>query len=241
MAVGALGGDAAFVLLNFRLAGFELFVLSAQEVKTIVLLFLEVVRYLAVAAVDARFRALLEVGRHVFKFDFESALAGNGAILTGLEMLEGLVVGQRREVLFILRVNVRARKLLLQQFLLGESVDRLEICVAAAERAILVVLQRALADPLFEACRTEGSLTLRALAWVQDHLEANLAHEELVQCTVILPVQAGRIARAQFNDILQLHIVRLFNKYKIARRNTRPVHLFILVQALAHVLEDSLR
>ena len=238
MAVGALGGDAALVLLNFRLAGLELFVLSSQEVKTIVLLFLEVVRYFAVAAVDARFRARLEMGRHVFKFDFESALAGDGAILTGLEMLEGLGVRQRLEMFLILRVDVWACKLLLQQFLLCESVDRLKICVTAAQRAILVVLQRALADPLFEACRTEGSLTLRALTWVQDHLEANLAHEELVQCTIILP---GRIARTQFNDILQLHIVRLFNKYKIACRDTRPVHLLILVQALAHVLEDSLR
>lgn len=43
MTIGALCSDATLILLNFRLAGLELFVLSAQEFETIVLLFFVVV------------------------------------------------------------------------------------------------------------------------------------------------------------------------------------------------------
>lgn len=144
-------------------------------------------------------------------------------------------------MLLVFGVHVRARKLLLQQFLLGESVDRLETGVAAAQRAILVILQRALTHPLFEARRAEGSLALRALARVQDHLEADLAHEELVQCAIILSAQTSRISRAKLYDILQLQVVRLFYEYQVARRNTRTDYFLILVQAATHVLEYSLR
>lgn len=125
--------------------------------------------------------------------------------------------------------------------MLGEPVDRLEAGVSAPERAARVVLQRALADPLVDASGAKSGLALDAFFRVEDDLEADLAHEELVQLAVSLSFRAYRVTRAQVDVALQLAGVRrLLDQDQIAARKAWPVALAVFVHALANILKDAL-